>query len=81
MDSKVCFETFLFTLWICLWILVQMVYLMDLLMDSGKTGLPYGFEIWIQTAQTRQFSSLAPSALAECLQFVGGGSARETNPL
>ena len=25
MDSKVCFATFSFTLWICLWILVQMV--------------------------------------------------------
>ena len=32
---------------------MQMVYLMDLLMDSGKTGLPYRFEIWIQTAQNR----------------------------
>ena len=32
-----------------------MVYLMDLLMDSGKTGLPCRFEIWIQTAQNRQF--------------------------
>ena len=53
MDSKVCFSTFPFTLWIRLWILVQMVYLMDLLMDSGKTGLPYRFEIWIQTAQNR----------------------------
>ena len=31
-----------------------MVYLMDLLMDSGKTGLLYRFEIWIQTAQNRQ---------------------------
>ena len=62
---------------------MQMVYLMDLLMDSGKTGLPYRFEIWIQTAQNRQFffAHAFGARGILTLQFVGGGSALKTNPL
>ena len=67
---------------------------MDLLMDSCANGLPWICLIWILAKQVYlidlrygfkqhkivNFSSLAPSALAECLQFVGGG-AREKRTL
>ena len=59
---------------------MQMVYLVDLLMDSGKAGLPYRFEIWIQTAQNRQFFFARAFGARGLLTIRWWGSARKTNP-
>ena len=42
---------------------------------------PFTWTLVLFTRNIANFSSLAPSALAEPLEFVGWGSARKTNPL